>query len=67
MSEERTALLNDLVNEITKDHFDTEQVQKLLVKLNIPYSEDPMQLLNNVLKGIHFEEPKKGLNNESKI
>ena len=60
---ERMSLLNDLVEEITKDHYDSSKVIRLVDQLGIKYSDDPMQLLNNVLKGIHFERPK----NESNI
>jgi hypothetical protein len=58
MSENRLNALGALVEEVTKDDFDPEKVKGLLLQLGIPYSEDPMQLLNNILKGIHFEEPK---------
>jgi hypothetical protein len=57
MTEERKSILNDLVNEVTRDDSDLEVVKVLTGKLGIPYSDDPMQLLNNVLKGIHFEGP----------
>jgi hypothetical protein len=58
MTEQRMNTMGDLVEEVTKDDFDTEKVKRLLAQLGIPYSEDPMQLLNNILKGIHLEEPK---------
>jgi hypothetical protein len=58
MSEDRLQLLNDLVNEVTKDEYDAQMVQTLAEKLHIPFSEDPLQLLNNILKGIHTEGPK---------
>ncbi len=54
--EDRISLLNDLVNEVTKDEFDKSIVKSYMERLRIPYSEDPMQLLNNVLKGIHVIE-----------
>ncbi|MCB0351520.1 MAG: hypothetical protein KDD38_10070 [Bdellovibrionales bacterium] len=63
MTDERMELLNNLVNEVTKDDQDLESIKKLATQLGIPFSEDPMQLLNNVLKGIHSEGPK----NESNI
>jgi hypothetical protein len=49
----RLNLLNELVDEVTKDNFDVIKVKELAQVLNIEYSEDPMQFLNNVLKGIH--------------
>jgi hypothetical protein len=58
MSEQRMNTLAELVEEVTKDDFDPEKVKSLVDQLGIQYSEDPMQLLNNILKGIHFEEPK---------
>ena len=58
MSNSRLDLLNALVNEITKDEYNTQMVKDLVERLGIPFSEDPMQLLNNILKGIHSEGPK---------
>jgi hypothetical protein len=63
MTEERKEKLDQLVNEVTNDEQDLEKIKELAAVLNIPYSEDPLQLLNNVLKGIHTEGPK----NESSI
>ncbi len=63
MTDERTELLNQLVHEVTKDDQDLEILKTLTARLGIPFSEDPMQLLNNVLKGIHSEGPK----NESNV
>lgn len=57
MTEGRKKLLNELVNEVTRDDSDLEIVKSLTGQLGIPYSDDPMQLLNNVLKGIHIEGP----------
>lgn len=54
--EDRIFLLNQLVDEITKDKYDNEIVRSLMGRLGLPYCEDPMQLLNNVLKGIHIIE-----------
>lgn len=54
--ENRISLLNQLVDEITKDNYDDNMVRGLMEQLRIPYCEDPMQLLNNVLKGIHVIE-----------
>jgi hypothetical protein len=61
--DERMGLLNELVEEITRDIMDLARIKTLTAKLGITFSDDPMQLLNNVLKGIHIEEPK----NESNI
>ncbi len=56
--EARISALNHLVDEITKDKYDDGIVRQLMAQLRIPYCDDPMQLLNNVLKGIHIiEEP----------
>ena len=49
----RMELLNELVNEVTKDAGDVEKMKRLSADLDISYSDDPMQFLNNVLKGIH--------------
>lgn len=54
--EDRISLLNHLVDEITKDKYDNALVKGMMQRLGIPYCEDPMQLLNNVLKGIHIIE-----------
>ncbi len=54
--EDRISLLNHLVEEITKDNYDDAIVCQIMGRLGIPYCEDPMQLLNNVLKGIHVIE-----------
>ncbi len=54
--EDRVELLRQLVDEITKDHYDDALVRSYMLRLGIPYNEDPMQLLNNVLKGIHIIE-----------
>jgi len=54
--EDRISLLNNLVDEITKDVYDKNMVKSMMDRLRIPYCEDPMQLLNNVLKGIHIIE-----------
>lgn len=63
MTDERMRLMNSLVNEVTKDELDIELIKTMLMTLGIPYSDDPMQLLNNVLKGIHSD----GFKNESTI
>lgn len=54
---ERMKLLEELVNEVTRENLDQDRVQQLMNQLSIPYSTDPMELLNNVLKGIHSEGP----------
>ncbi len=54
--EDRISTLGALVDEVTKDDYDKRLVRSLMERLNIPYCEDPMQLLNNVLKGIHVIE-----------
>ena len=65
--EERIIALNKLVDEVTKDHFDVIEVKAMLANLNIPYHEDPLQLLNNVLKGIHEDSGNQGPKNEQSI
>ena len=57
MNNKRVNLMNELVNEVTKEAMNFDKIKILLEELHIPYSVDPMQLLNNVLKGIHTEEP----------
>jgi hypothetical protein len=54
--EDRVELLRQLVDEITKENYDDAMVRDYMLRLGIPYCEDPMQLLNNVLKGIHVIE-----------
>ncbi len=54
--EDRISTMSHLVDEVTKDAYDKDLVRKLMEQLNIPYCDDPMQLLNNVLKGIHIIE-----------
>lgn len=61
--EQREALVKQLVEEITKDHQNVDKIKHLTGQLGISYSDEPMQLLNNVLKGIHFE----GTKNESNV
>ncbi|OFZ18044.1 MAG: hypothetical protein A2Z20_07990 [Bdellovibrionales bacterium RBG_16_40_8] len=58
MNDKRLSLMNELVNEVTREAMDFDKIKILLDELNIPYSSDPIQLLNNVLKGIHPEAPK---------
>ncbi len=43
----------DLVDELTKTTPDMEKVKMLLMTLNIPYSDDPITLLNSVLIAIN--------------
>jgi len=54
--EQRKQLVSELVDEVTKDASDLDKVKILAAKLNVEYADDPIQFLNNVLKGIHFEE-----------
>ncbi len=54
--EDRISTISTLVDEVTKDTYDTDLVRRLMEQLNIPYCDDPLQLLNNVLKGIHIIE-----------
>jgi hypothetical protein len=54
---QRLSMLNDLVEEITKDIYDIEKVKQMTSQLSIAYSDDPILLLNNILKGIHSEPP----------
>lgn len=58
----RMQRMNDLVEEITKDEFDVEKVKTLTTELGIAYSEDHLELLNNILKGIHSPGVKDGEN-----
>ncbi len=53
---DRMRRLSLLVDEVTKDEFDKELVKKLAMELGIDYTEDQLQLLNNILKGIHAPE-----------
>lgn len=55
--DERLDLLSELVDTVTAEIVDFEKVKILTAKLEITFSDDPMQLLNNVLKGIHQQEP----------
>ncbi len=57
MTDSRMKILNELVNEVTRDDSDLNKIKQLTAQLGINYSDDPMQLLNNVLKGIHLEGP----------
>lgn len=57
MPNQRMELLNDLVNEVTKDDMEIEKIKSLTEKLGIAYSDNPLELLNNVLRGIHSEGP----------
>lgn len=54
----RIELLQLLTDEVSKDKYDTQYVKGLMNQLKIQFSEDPMQLLNNILVGIHQEAPK---------
>ncbi len=58
----RMQILNDLVEEVTKDDFDVTKVQSLAKEVGIEYSEDHLVLLNNILKGIHTPGAKNGEN-----
>jgi hypothetical protein len=49
-------LVSELVEEVTKDLYEVEKIKLLSQKLGVEYTADPIQFLNNVLKGIHFEE-----------
>lgn len=62
-SDKRMHLLNELVEEVTKDIQDFEKIKYLMNLLGITYTEDPIQLLDNVLKGIH----KPGVINEPSV
>lgn len=55
--DERMDFLAKLVDEVTREAPDPEKVKQLTAILGIPFSDEPMQLLNNVLKGIHSEGP----------
>lgn len=59
-SKERLKMLNELVDEITKENYDVDKVKALTKQLNITYVEDEMLLLNNILKGIHAPEVDNG-------
>ena len=50
---ERNKKLTELVEEISKDHPDDQFVRDHLLELDIPYSDNEIELLNNILKGIH--------------
>jgi hypothetical protein len=53
----------ELVDELTKMAPDLEKVKNLMLTLNIPYSEDPLALLNTVLVAINtYDKP--GAENE---
>lgn len=60
---ERMRLLNELVDEVIRDSYDVDKVKNLMARLGIVYKDDPIQLLNNVLQGIH--QP--GVKNEPSI
>ena len=55
---QRAALVRELVDEVIRDEQNLERIRALAAQLGIPYSEDSIQFLNNVLKGIHFEGAK---------
>jgi len=42
-----------ICNELAKNEIDTPKVKKLLDEVNIPYSDDPYELSNLVLKRLH--------------
>lgn len=46
------ALMQELVEELMKDAPDSEKVEQLSKKLNIPYSLDPVIQINTVLQSI---------------
>lgn len=52
-AESRMKLLNELVDEVARDVYDMDKVKNLTAALAITYTDDPIQLLNNILKGIH--------------
>ncbi len=51
--DKKKTLTIELVDELTKMTPDLEKVKTIMLALNIPYSDDPVTLLNSVLVAIN--------------
>ena len=55
--EERIQTLEGLVDELLKDNPEENFIKDCMEKTGIPYTKDPIERINYVLKALHFKEP----------
>lgn len=61
MTTDRLQLLEVLVDELMKDEPSETVVTKCMTAVGLTDNKDPIDRINQVLKALHFEEPKKDL------
>lgn len=59
MTADRLQLLETLVDELMKDEPSESVVSKCMSAVGLVDNKDPIDRINQVLKALHFEEPKK--------
>lgn len=55
MSASNLELLQKLVHELLKNSPNETEIQSLMKQAGIPYHEDPIQQMNEVLKALHTQ------------
>lgn len=55
-TEERLHTLEQLVDELLKDSPEETKVRDFMTLTGIPYTKDPIERINSVLKALHFHE-----------
>ncbi len=61
MTTDRLQLLEVLVDELMKDEPSETVVSKCMNAVGLKDNKDPIDRINQVLKALHFEEPKKDI------
>ena len=56
MQLERLEVLENLVDELMKEHPEDKLVKQYMKQTGIKYSEDPIERLNLVLQALHFTD-----------
>ena len=56
MDVQRLNLLEELVNELIKDHPEESKIKHFMDQTGVRYTEDPIERLDLVLKALHFQE-----------
>lgn len=55
MKETNLELLQNLVHELLQNSPNETEIKSLMQKADIPYHEDPIQQMNEVLKALHTQ------------